>query len=126
MARGGTRKYRNRPTWVGDQLFDSQFEADRFQELRLLMMGGHIAQLQTQVKFVLIERVKVGKRVFRAYHYIADFVYREEGQIVIEDTKGMRTAVFNLKWALMERMVLDGRLSALYDGLSVRLFVNQK
>ena len=90
--------------------FDSQKEARRFQELRLLEKAGEIQNLQTQVRFVLLpaqysktEFTKSGKPkcIEREVSYIADFVYKENRRTIVEDTKGMRTKDYILKRKLM-------------------------
>ena len=87
-------KYRNQK--VGG--YDSKREYRRAQELRLLARVGEISDLQEQVKFELIPKQE-GER---AVHYLADFVYSTRaGQRVVEDTKGHRTPVYNIKRKLM-------------------------
>jgi len=67
-------------------------------ELKEQLANGKISKFKRQVKF----EIKV--RDVRICYYIADFTYRitETGEDVIEDVKGVRTAVFNLKWKLMK------------------------
>ena len=95
-------KYGNRKETVNGKTFDSRKEARRYKELCLLERAGQITDLQTQVKFVLIpsQRVK-GKVVERQCAYIADFVYKENGQTVVEDTKGFKTKEYILKRKMM-------------------------
>lgn len=90
-------KYHNRHMWLDGVRFDSAKEAQRWCELRLLERAGQIQELRRQVPFVLIPKSVHGK----AIKYIADFVYMEDGQEIIEDTKGMQTAVYKLKKRLM-------------------------
>lgn len=90
-------KYRAIKTEIDGKVFDSRKEAKRFEELKLLLRAGEITDLLTQVPFTLIEKSKYGK----AIQYIADFVYREKGQLIVEDTKGYRTPVYKLKKRLM-------------------------
>lgn len=77
--------------------FDSKREAKRAQELELLQKCGEISDLRYQVPFELIP--KIGKS--RAAFYVADFVYNENGQMVVEDAKGFKPAVYLLKKKLM-------------------------
>ena len=84
--------------------FDSKREANRYAELLLLSSSGQITGLQRQVKFELIpaQKDEKGKYLERAVTYIADFVYRDEnGQTVVEDTKGVRTKDYIIKRKLM-------------------------
>jgi hypothetical protein len=89
-------------------MHDSQREANRWIELKLLERAGHIKNLQRQVKFILIPKQTeyVGKKVKvleRECSYIADFVYidNETEKTVVEDTKGMRTKDYIIKRKLM-------------------------
>ena len=96
-------KYGNKKTEVNGIVFDSQKEARRYIDLSLLEQAGEISGLKRQVKYVLI----TGKRwsdghKHRDTVYIADFVYQENGQTVVEDVKGYRTDVYKLKRELMK------------------------
>lgn len=100
-------KYLNTPTTIGGKKFDSLHERNRWNELNLLQRAGKISGLQRQVKFVLIptqyekyerysektgKRLKDGLRLMeKECSYIADFVYMENGQQVVEDTKSKAT-----------------------------------
>lgn len=111
------RKYGNKKITVDGVTFDSKKEYLRWCELRLLERAGQIADLQRQVKYELIpaqyeefERysTKTGKRlkngtrcVEKECSYIADFVYKQDGQTVVEDTKGVRTEAYIIKRKLM-------------------------
>ena len=95
-------KYHSRKvTWDGIE-FDSLKEARRYRELWLLKKAGEITNLQRQVRFVLIPSQRIdGKVVERSVSYIADFVYEDHGEIVVEDVKGLRTREYILKRKLM-------------------------
>ena len=68
----------------------------------LLERAGAIQNLQRQVKYQLIPSQKIaGKVVERACCYVADFVYEENGQTVVEDTKGFKTPEYIIKRKLM-------------------------
>lgn len=106
-------KYGNRKVFRNGKEFDSAKEARRYGELLLLLRAGEITDLQTQVKFVLIPAqrepdsqgkrggVIKGKLIERECAYVADFVYKEKGNTVVEDTKGMRTKEYIIKRKLM-------------------------
>ena len=96
--------------------YDSKKEADRHDELLLLERGGAITDLQRQVKFTLLpahyetyerygkkgNRLADGQRcVERAVFYVADFTYRQDGKLVVEDVKGVRTPEYILKRKMM-------------------------
>ena len=95
-------KYHNRKVYVGLEQFDSQREASRWVELRLMEKAGRITDLQRQVPYELIPAQKRDGRVAeRALKYIADFVYQENGETVVEDVKGMKTKEYMIKRKLM-------------------------
>lgn len=87
-------KYRNQKV----RGYDSKREAKRADELAWLVKAGEITDLQQQVRFELVPK-QDGER---AVHYVADFVYTDKGgQRVVEDSKGHRTQVYNIKRKLM-------------------------
>lgn len=95
-------KYHSRKITKDGMTFDSVKEYRRFCELSLLERAGTIADLKRQVKFELIPSQRVdGKVVERPCNYVADFVYREGGKTVVEDTKGFRTKDYIIKRKLM-------------------------
>ena len=95
-------KYRNKKTEVNGISFDSRKEAKRYQELLLLEKAGAITDLKMQVKYVLIPSQRInGKVVERECAYKADFVYVENGETVVEDTKGFKTKDYIIKRKLM-------------------------
>lgn len=95
-------KYRNKKVEVDGMTFDSKKEAKRYKELLLLEKAGAIQDLHTQVKYVLIPSQRInGKVVERECAYKADFVYTENGQTVVEDTKGFKTKEYIIKRKLM-------------------------
>ena len=106
-------KYRNKRIRIGDESFDSKKEYHRWLELNILEEMGVIRKLQRQVKFVLIPaqreaetitqrgRKIPGKVIEREAVYYADFVYEQDGETIVEDTKGMKTDVYILKRKLM-------------------------
>ena len=107
------RKYGNRKARYNGAVYDSRKEARRAAELFLLEKAGKITDLQTQVKFVLIPTqrepdtvgkrggIKKGKVIEKECSYYADFVYKENGKTVVEDTKGFRTKDYIIKRKLM-------------------------
>ena len=100
-------KYNNRKVIVDGQMFDSKKEAFRYQQLKSLEKIHAISDLQRQVKYTLIpsQKDESGKVIEQKCSYIADFVYKQNGQIVVEDVKGYRKggayAVFAIKRKLM-------------------------
>lgn len=97
---GGRNKYGAIKTEYNGVVYDSKAEAHRAAELETFEKAGVIRNLQRQVKFPIEIN---GKKVFT---YIADFTYEEihNGMLVVEDVKGMRTPMFNLKKKCVEAL----------------------
>ena len=97
------RKDRNRKIVVDGETFDSQKEANRWQELKLMQKAGEIADLKRQVPYVLIpaQKNERGRVIERECKYVADFTYTRFGDTIVEDTKGMRTKEYIIKRKLM-------------------------
>lgn len=92
-------KYRNKKVMTDEGAFDSQKEYHRWCELKLLEKAGHIHGLQRQVKYELIPT----KKPLHKCSYIADFVYftTDPIELIVEDTKGVRTKEYQIKKKLM-------------------------
>ena len=88
-------KYNATKTVVDGIKFDSKKESKRYKELKLLEKAGVIKDLGLQIKFELVPKTNTE----RAANYYADFVYYdvENNILVIEDVKGMKTPLYNLK-----------------------------
>ena len=88
-------------------------ELRRWNDLCLLEEQGVITDLKREVKFVLIPaqreeetvtprgKTRPGKVIERECLYYADFVYKKDGRLHVEDAKGMRTEVYKIKKKLM-------------------------
>lgn len=114
-------KYKNRMIVTpSGEVFDSQREAKRYLNLKLLEKSGAIRDLKRQVPFELIPtqreenqevykrgkkkgQPKEGKILEKAVVYYADFTYRDTktGEFVVEDAKGIRTKEYIIKRKLM-------------------------
>lgn len=106
-------KYNAKKTEYNGMTFDSKRELKRYMELELLEKNGDIKNLQRQVKYVLIPvqrepdiigkkgGVKKGKVIERECSYTADFTYEEDGETVVEDSKGFKTKDYSIKRKLM-------------------------
>lgn len=107
-------KYGARKYTVDGITFDSCKEAKRYSELKLLLRAGRISDLRMQVRFELLPaqyaksdacyskgakkgQPKRGKCIEQSVVYVADFVYKENGRMIAEDVKGMRTKDYILK-----------------------------
>ena len=94
-------KYNAVRTVVDNITFDSKKEAARYVELKILESAGQIVSLELQPVFQLL--VKSGRSVGK---YRADFKYYDcqKRDWVIEDVKGMKTAVYRLKKRIVEEV----------------------
>ena len=91
-------KYGNKKVEVNGIIFDSKREARRWLELDALAKAGEIQNLRRQVPYLLIPSQRIdGKVVEREVKYVADFVYEQNGETVVEDSKGHRTKDYILK-----------------------------
>lgn len=108
-------KYHSRKAIVDGITFDSGREAERYSQLKLLEKANKITDLALQVKFELMPaqyeetcgefytkgpkkgQPKRGKCIEKAVTYIADFVYCENGRMIVEDAKGCRTKDYIIK-----------------------------
>jgi hypothetical protein len=88
-------------------VFDSKAEMQRYLELRLLQWSGHITGLVCQPEYVLLAPFAATGRRYRGIKYRPDFQYVEGGKIVVEDVKGVRTQVYQLKRQLMAKLYPD-------------------
>ena len=95
-------KYGNKKVQVDGYDFDSILEAKRYRQLALMQRAGIIKDLKLQVPFLLQEGFKKNRKTYKKIEYIADFVYKEKGQTVVEDTKGVKTDVFKIKQKMFE------------------------
>ena len=97
-------KYHSKKVTVDGMTFDSKKEARRYCELRLLERAGKIKDLHTQHKFELQPPFKKNGKTIRAITYVADFVYfdNERMRNVVEDVKGYKTDVYQLKKKMFE------------------------
>lgn len=94
-------KYRNTKCESGGIKFDSRAEMKRWHELVQMQARGEISELELQVPFVLAEPVVIAGRKRPALRYVADFVYEQDGQTVVEDVKGRITEGYRIKRHLM-------------------------
>jgi hypothetical protein len=114
-AKPGKPKYRNKKVVDAQgEKFDSGGERDRYAELLALEAAGAITALKRSVPFVLapacdlgetqVRKGKVIRRTKPALRYIADFTYREDGVLVVEDFKSditRKQPVYRIKKHLM-------------------------
>lgn len=100
-----SHKYNAIPTTVDGIRFASKREARRYLELKLLQKAGQISDLKLQPRFPLMAASTTGtvagalRELPVIGHYVADFAYVDErtGQRIIEDVKGVKTAMYRWK-----------------------------
>ena len=91
-------KYHNHKCEVDGIAFDSKAEALRYAELKLLEASGEITDLTLQPVFELQPAfIRADGERIDAIRYVGDFAYMEGYTRVVEDTKGVVTAVFAIK-----------------------------
>lgn len=95
-------KYRNKKTALDGITFDSKREAARYSELRLLERAGQIQSLSLQPKFTLVDsQRRADGKAERPVVYIADFMYFQGENCIVEDAKGVKTPDYVIKRKLM-------------------------
>lgn len=109
----GKSKYGNRKVVCDGIKFDSEREAARFGELKVLRAMGKIRDLRLQANFTLVEGYTTieGDRI-KPMVYRADFTYERATEpdcngavywlLEVEDAKGMKTKDYLLKKKLMQ------------------------
>jgi hypothetical protein len=92
-------KYGNRRVKVNNITFDSQAEARRYGELKLLERAEKLHDLRVHPSFLLQEGFLHQGHSIQPITYIADFSYTEveTGETVVEDVKGVETPEWRLK-----------------------------
>lgn len=89
-------KYRAKPTTIDGITFHSKGEAGRYNELKLLERAGEISGLELQPSYPIVIN---GQKVCKV---VLDFRYTIGGKVVVEDFKGMDTAISRLKRKLVK------------------------
>ena len=90
-------KYSSAKTDVDGITFDSKKEAEFYAELKLRERAGKIFHLRLQPRYLLQEAFKHEGKQYNKMEYVADFEYIENGETVVIDVKGFKTAVYMLK-----------------------------
>lgn len=88
-------KYGNKKLVTADGKFDSKREWERWCLLKVRQKAGEISGLRRQVW------IKLAINGVRICFFVADHVYVEDGQRVVEDVKGFPTPVYKLKKRLL-------------------------
>jgi len=89
-------KYKSKRTVVDNILFSSKAEANRYEQLKILLKAGKIKNLELQPKFpIYINDLKICT-------VILDFKYQEGSKIIFEDVKGFDNPMSKLKRKMVE------------------------
>ena len=104
-------KYNAKKTVIDGITFASRLEGERFKQLKLLQQAGEIEGLSLQDEFQIARgwiNPETGEKIKSAF-YVADFTYFDNRtkRWIVEDTKGMETADFRLKWKLVQSQYRD-------------------
>lgn len=94
-------KYHNVIVNYDGHRFMSKAEGKRYLELKALERGGIISNLELQPRYpIVVNGLKICT-------YVADFRYVDvaKGETVIEDVKGVLTAVYRLKKKLLQAVL---------------------
>lgn len=101
---GKISKYKNKKVVYKDMKFDSKKEYLRYLVLEDMQRKGEINGLRTQVPFVLVPPFQLNGKKYKGIRYIADFVYKKDEKVIVEDVKGIKTDVYKIKKKLMAYM----------------------
>lgn len=100
--RRSRNKYRNNPIIIDGIRFDSTKEGHRWCELQTLQKAGVISDLQRQVAYELQPAFYFQGKKIRPIQYVADFVYNEGNERIVEDVKGVKTQEYKMKKKMMQ------------------------
>lgn len=112
-------------------IFDSKKEFIRWCELRILERAGKISDLKRQVTFELLPTKreestevykagpqkglpKPGRVIEKGCDYVADFTYYQDGEYIVEDTKGCK------KGAAYDLFVVKRKLMLWVHGIRIK------
>lgn len=90
-------KYHNKKVSEDGECFDSKAELREYRILKLRLYNGEIENLKVHPRFEIIPAFRRDGKTIRATFYEGDFLYLEGIQWVVEDIKGVETAVFKIK-----------------------------
>ena len=103
------QKYHAKKTVIDGIKFSSKLEADRFLQLKMLSQTEPplISDLELQPEFQISEGYidpETGEKHKNVF-YVGDFKYvdNETHKTIVEDTKGVETDAFKLKWKLVQK-----------------------
>ena len=99
-------KYHSKQVIVNGIKFQSKLEGTRYQQLLWLLNADEISDLKLQPEFQIFEGYidSVTGEKHKSRYYVGDFKYtdKKSHQTIVEDTKGIETDVFKLKWEMVQ------------------------
>ena len=111
-------KYHNEINEYDGNIFDSLKERRRYQELKLLERAGEIRELKVHPQYEIHPGFVYNGEKIKPIYYEADFEYiaidsedltsGEKEHLIIEEVKGMKTAVYKLKRKMLLKVLLQG------------------
>jgi len=105
-----TPKYGNKKVVIDGIKFDSTKEGRYYNQLKLLKRAGEILDFELQPEFYYWQRfskdiIPSGQVINNRRKYIADFmVTYPGGKFEVWDVKGMRTAIYEQKKKIIEKL----------------------
>ena len=107
------QKYHAETVIINGIKFSSKLEGERYKQLLLLRQAGEICDLCLQFEFQIFHgciNPDTGEKDKSSF-YLADFVYLDinKRQWIAEDTKGIETPEFKLKWKLVKQQYPEYR-----------------
>jgi hypothetical protein len=91
-------KYGAKRQCLDGYTFDSQMEARRYAQLKILVHAGAIQNLEIHPRYPIAIN---GKKICAV---ILDFQYTQAGKLIVEDVKGRDTPLSRLKRKLVEAL----------------------
>lgn len=103
QGKGRANKYGARKTCIDGHVFDSRREADRYATLKQMQDVGLIESLELQPAFpIIINDKQVYHESGRKLIVKLDFRYRQNGKVVVEDSKGARPRDWSFRKAIVQ------------------------
>lgn len=105
----GYNKFFAKKVMVDGIRFDSAAEARRWRTLTWLQRGGVIKDLQRQVRYIVIpaQYDENHRMIESSTTYVADFVYCEDGKLVVEDVKGYKKGAAYQVFVMKRKLMLE-------------------
>ncbi len=101
-------KYKAKKVEYDGHIFDSKFEYERYLVLKSKEDLGEISELTHHPSpFLLQEGFRYYGKNIRSITYCPDFLYKENGRLIAEDTKGMITEASRIRMKMFQSKYQD-------------------